>query len=580
MLKKINLTHKLIVIAILSLFIPGTYFTAVRTDINLYVIKVLFYTSVITLSISFIFSFVIKKFLNKPFILILCSFLLMILVFFSYDKVRLLVDFLLQKNFISHHGEISFILTIILSFIFFLLSVKKNKLFINFLTIFLPLVLIINIVNSLSRKKNIKTNNYPIFSTESYFKEDQANKVLKIKNNKNMYYISIDGALTLQDFNDKIHSINTEDILFNFEKHNFINVDQVKSHYHREAFDIDNLALAEIFNLNYFENAQNLYRISDEDLSYLNREDFFSTCKGFICIKTKSDNGEISYLNLSKYYTRNHITSKATFPTILNSFNQTPLGKSLNKIDYDFIWAGSLNSNCVYFNTSLCLDNKKKLGNLIKYYLQIRSMTKSNYVLRNYLHQTPIIDSYEKINKLGIFHKYSLKNSYYEIDSIERFIKKPPKKEKKYFTFIHFGMPKINFASEYYPVLFNEDCSPRSENKIINLQPLGPQKIQYLGKLKNYYKSNYLCMIKKINKFIKFLNIFDPEAVVVIQAGYNVPVFSKDSVRNDYNIFTLVKATEKCKKKLSDKLNNINATRLLLSCATNQEPNFINIKEF
>ena len=95
----------------------------------------------------------------------------------------------------------------------------------------------------------------------------------------------------------------------------------------------------------------------------------------------------------------------------------------------------------------------------------------------------------------------------------------------------------------------------KSENKIINLQPLGPQKIQYLGKLKNYYKSNYLCMIKKINKFIKFLNIFDPEAVVVIQAGYNVPVFSKDSVRNDYNIFTLVKATEKCKKKLSQIFN-------------------------
>ena len=43
--------------------------------------------------------------------------ILSILVFFSYDKVRLLVDFLLQKNFISHHGEISFILTIILSFI-------------------------------------------------------------------------------------------------------------------------------------------------------------------------------------------------------------------------------------------------------------------------------------------------------------------------------------------------------------------------------------------------------------------------------------------------------------------------------
>ena len=95
-------------------------------------------------------------------------------------------------------------------------------------------------------------------------------------------------------------------------------------------------------------------------------------------------------------------------------------------------------------------------------------MIKSNYILRNYLHQTPIIDSYEKINNLGILYKLSLNNTYYEIDSIERFIKTPPKINKRHFTFIHLGLPRINFVSEYYPVLFNEDCSPRLVNKKLN----------------------------------------------------------------------------------------------------------------
>ncbi len=45
MLRKIDRDKKLFSVAIISLFIPGTHFSATRTDINLYVIQQIFYTT-------------------------------------------------------------------------------------------------------------------------------------------------------------------------------------------------------------------------------------------------------------------------------------------------------------------------------------------------------------------------------------------------------------------------------------------------------------------------------------------------------------------------------------------------------
>ena len=68
---------------------------------------------------------------------------------------------------------------------------------------------------------------------------------------------------------------------------------------------------------------------------------------------------------------------------------------------------------------------------------------------------------------------------------------------------------------------------------------------------------------------------FDPNSIVVLQAGHNVPIFQNESKRDEYNLLTYVKAPKSCQKGLNKELNNINAVRFLLSCATNKKFNFL-----
>ena len=55
MFKKNFLNKKLFVLSIVGSFIPGTWFTAYRTDIDLYVIKILFITTLIVYLYLFFF---------------------------------------------------------------------------------------------------------------------------------------------------------------------------------------------------------------------------------------------------------------------------------------------------------------------------------------------------------------------------------------------------------------------------------------------------------------------------------------------------------------------------------------------
>ena len=52
MFRNIDQNKKLFFIAIISLFIPATYFTASRTDINFYVVQQLFYTILFVLGLK------------------------------------------------------------------------------------------------------------------------------------------------------------------------------------------------------------------------------------------------------------------------------------------------------------------------------------------------------------------------------------------------------------------------------------------------------------------------------------------------------------------------------------------------
>jgi len=151
------------------------------------------------------------------------------------------------------------------------------------------------------------------------------------------------------------------------------------------------------------------------------------------------------------------------------------------------------------------------------------------------------------------------------------------------FTFIHFGLPKINFIYREnnmidgdLPIPFNQDCSLRNIKKRIRIPNIihGPQYL-YTDVSKGYYASNYYCMLNRLKDFMLFIESFDSDSIVILQAGYNVPIFQSESKRDEYNLLTYVKAPKICQKDLNKGLNNINAVRFLLSCATNKKFNFL-----
>ena len=62
--------------------------------------------------------------------------------------------------------------------------------------------------------------------------------------------------------------------------------------------------------------------------------------------------------------------------------------------------------------------------------------------------------------------------------------------------------------------------------------------------------------------------------MIVIQADHGTnksPELLDDQGERLNKIFTLVKTSNECEHNLSNKIDNINAIRLLLSCATNQK---------
>ncbi len=556
MFRKIDRNKKLFFVAIISLFIPGTYFSAATTDINLYVIQQIFYTTLFVFSFAIILSLILKKIIKKNFLHTLSSILLSFFIFFTYSHITRFTPFLFGNIFLIHHGEFSFFITIFLSVIFFILSIKKNDLFINFLAIFFPLILFINITNDINLIINQENLKYPIFSDEEYFNDKQYNKILSQKNNKNIYYVYLDGAITLEEFNNQIERINIDEINKDFDRYKFRNLKNIKSNYFRGGFDLNRIAISEIFNLRRFKNAGTLYNLS----------------------KYQPDFDK-------KISTHNAISSAATFPTILSYYDSTALGKTLNKMNYNFYWVGStMKKNCIFFNNSICFRDKSRVRNLLKYYLQFRNMYLSNYVLKKYLRLTPIALTGEKINTIGFFKEHYLKNAKYEIDSIKRFLDYSKSKTNNSFTFIHFGLPKINIIYREnnmidgdLPIPFNQDCSLRNIKKRIIATDLGKRRLQYfnIDEFKDYYASNYYCMLNRLKDFMLFIESFDSDSIVILQAGYNVPIFQNESKRKEYNLLTYVKAPKICQKDLNKGLNNINAVRFLLSCATNKKFNFL-----
>ncbi len=481
----------------------------------------------------FLMSFIIFFKYKRSFFQILFFFGLLSYILFSYDKIKFLVTFVFIKfEQFTFEGELSLIICIILIGFFSFIFVKKKSLILNLISVYILFIFVINVLGIINSEINKKkpSNRISFISDEKYFSSKELEEIKLNKNNRNIYYIIPDAAITLEEYK-RIYSseINIDKIVNEFKKQNFHYIQNVIPSYTGTK-----LVLSQILNLNYFLN-------------------------------------EINSIP----------APNSLYPEILGKFEKTPLGKILEEINYDFYWVGNSIINCTYYNIELCLDNDKKIK---KFFLGIipnlRNDITTNYVLYNFFQKTPFFDI---TNKLFTFikGKNSIKEiAYVENDSINKFIEVSKNEKfdnkKKRFVFIHSLMPHGFALSNYDAVVYNPDCSLNTSKPKKDIGMLS-NSFKADGGAFVGYKTNYLCMLKRIKEFVNYINLNDPDALVIFQSDHGL---KKKGIINSQEIFTLAKVPKECEKYLSKKIDNINAMRLTLSCATNQKVKLLEKRSF
>ena len=234
------------------------------------------------------------------------------------------------------------------------------------------------------------------------------------------------------------------------------------------------------------------------------------------------------------------IKSEEFFPNILRENKQSNLMSNLNNLNYDFKWIGNYFAYCPKFNLKYCLNqNQDKIID--------------NYLYVSFFKKSPLI---QIITNLGYLIEFDFdKYLFYELhDGIGRlndYINNNNIK-KSTFYFIHHMSP-------HWPYVTSSDCSYKNFRGEEN----------YEG-----YKSAYLCNLKKISETINIIEKKDPKAFVVFQSDHNWQMSKNDEEKK--LIFNLVKNQDHCKFNQNINYNNVNTLRLILSCITGNDPEYIN----
>ncbi len=231
---------------------------------------------------------------------------------------------------------------------------------------------------------------------------------------------------------------------------------------------------------------------------------------------------------------------KILFPTLLRINKQSDLINNLDNLGYDFKWLGNFFAYCPKFNIRYCLN--KDQNPIIDKYLYI-----------NFFRQSPLI---QVVINFGYifnfdFNKYFFFKLNDGIGRLINYLELNNNIKKPTFYFIHHMSP-------HWPYITDANCSYKS----------------YQGE-KNYdgYKSAYLCNLKKIKQTINFLDKFDPNSTVIFQSDHNW-LMSNNKYEKKL-IFNLLKLNNECNIEKNINLHNVNVLRLVFSCMTGNEPNYI-----
>ena len=296
-------------------------------------------------------------------------------------------------------------------------------------------------------------------------------------------------------------------------------------------------------------NANNMYYFKNTRSAYNNTIFNFTS---FLNLNYLVDENDQIFTNRNKLY-----------PSVMRSnlLANYPLTQTLERIGYKLKWEGSSRGNCIQYNTALCLNYDKK-DNVEKVLEKIKL---NSYIIHSYFLATAIIPIISRSNLEKLFFN-KIESQFENNNSINNFISKIKNykmNKKPHFFLIHHMAP-------HAPYIYDENCNRRLHKTTQEIYPIG-------------YKLSYKCVLKTIEKLIDYVNENDPDAIVIIQGdhGNSFGRSQKEKQINTTKSFNLLKLNEKClNQNFGNKLDMVNGVRLALSCATDQEVNFLDKKTY
>ena len=525
-------------VALLAISYPFLdFFSVNKSNIEPLQIQILLSIFLLLILSIFIFSAILSHFTKIKIYKNIYSFCFLFMFLFFYKDFQNSLNYLIKPNFPNFNfgGEISLILILIL-FSWTLLSVmlEKGKLYLRFLNIFVILLILVSFFKVLPFNFKFNEKEISSFSDETFFSSEQTKKILKNKN-KNIYFVVFDAAIPFENFNDNFKSINYKEQINFFESKKYVYLSDVKS-----SYDGTHLTLSQMINLSYHINEKTgQYKLSD------------------------------------------------TYAEIMRRFESSPLGKTLAEIKYDFYWIGNASQNCYLYNYDLCIENytKKKYLNfnmIFNYFSKILN----NYTISIFLERTPAIDMINKVFFIN-YKKFTSKEvAFKENDGALKFLEskifseKNVEGSKNKFILIHALMPHGYAAFNKEPNIYGKNCEILSfknyKKSISNQLDKRNILINDISGVLIGYNSNYQCFMKRMKQIVNFIEINDPESVVVITSDHGI-----DFKDMGNNIFFAGKFGDNCGSYVKNKImDQINGIRLTLSCATNQKVNLLEKKTF
>jgi len=145
-------------------------------------------------------------------------------------------------------------------------------------------------------------------------------------------------------------------------------------------------------------------------------------------------------------------------------------------------------------------------------------------------------------------------------------------KDNSLFFFIHEMMP--------HPPYVTRNCEPI----------FGTGNVYVGPNHRDYYNSSIACLNKKIQKFIKFIDEKDKEAIIVIQGDHGSKFkkiktnkfidLSKEYFNERFSNFNAFRLPKDCEQHLYDSIGTVNSIRLVVACASGVKPKFTEDKNY